>query len=513
MIDTLHSKIDESLDSGLLASVRTRVLTEFDRQRSVMAAMQGEPMQSHAAEQMMPLQEFVRGAWHIVEADQPFVSNWHVDGLCSHIEAWVLSRIPNLLGNIPPGCMKSLLFNVFAPAWSWTFKPSLRWFHASYAQPLSTRDSLKCRKIIQSDWYQEHWGDRVELVRDQNQKTRFENTEGGWRYATSVGGGGTGEHPDLIVVDDPHNVKQSLSDVQRQEAIEWWSGTMTLRGRARGSRRAIIMQRLHERDLSGYVLESGQDFVHICLPMEFEPDRMQTTPLGWNDPRTKPGELLWPSLFSAETVKDVKTQLGSYKTAGQLQQRPAPAEGGCFQREHFKIVNALPTSCQRAVRYWDKAGTQDGGDYSAGALITYFDGIFYVADMVRGQWAAADRERVIQQTAAMDAQRPMIISIRGEREPGSGGKESGELSVQRLAGYDVAFEPVTGSKWDRAQPFAAQCQAGNVRLVAGPWNQAYIDELISFPNASHDDQVDASSGAFNHLAKPAPFLGMIVEYI
>jgi hypothetical protein len=215
------------------------------------------------------LHHFVRQAWPIVES-APFIDGWHIRAICAHLEAVTRGDILKLLINVPPGCSKSLLTCVFWPAWEWVNNPTLRLFFASYDQRLSTRDSVKCRILIGSQWYQANWGERFQFTGDQNQKTYYENNRGGYRLATSVGGHGTGEHPDRIVIDDPHDVRGSESEAERQSAHGWWNLTMGARGVSRSARRVIIMQRLHQDDLSGRVLDQG-GFEHICLPMRYEP--------------------------------------------------------------------------------------------------------------------------------------------------------------------------------------------------------------------------------------------------
>jgi predicted phage terminase large subunit-like protein len=195
--------------------------------------------------------------------------------------------------------------------------------------------------------------------------------------------------------------------------------------------------------------------------------------------------------------------LGSYAFEALYQGHPSPPGGGMFQRDWFTIVNAAPSDAARC-RYWDKAGTEGGGDWSCGVKIARDnDGTFYIEDVVRGQWSALQRERIMRQTAEMDGGN---VSIGLEQEPGSGGLESAQSSVRNLAGFPVYAEKVTGEKQVRAMPFAAQCEARNVKLVKGNWNGAYIEELASFPYGSHDDQVDASSGAFAKLATTGSLL-------
>jgi predicted phage terminase large subunit-like protein len=196
-----------------------------------------------------------------------------------------------------------------------------------------------------------------------------------------------------------------------------------------------------------------------------------------------------------------KLAVGSYEWNALYQQRPRPLEGGMFQRPWFSIIPAAPIEATR-VRYWDKAGTAGDGDYSAGVLMGKRpDGRFFIEDVLRGQWSSGQREAVMKQTAQLDNAKYGHVAIWHEQEPGSGGKDSAAATTRNLTGFAVYSERVTGDKLTRAQPFAAQCEAGNVDLVAGAWNAAYLDELTTFPNGAHDDQVDGSSGAFGKLAQ------------
>lgn len=463
-----------------------------DRQRSVQAKLLSYRSPRDMAEQS--LYEFVRQAWHIVEPDWPFLPGWHIEAICTHLEAVANGTIRNLLINLPPGHCKSRICNVFFPAWVFARQPSARFFHASYAQELATRDSIDCRYIIESDWYRDRWGHVVKLVDDQNQKIKFGTTEHGWRMATSVGGRGTGEHPDFIIVDDPHNVRQAESEVERKDCRDWWDCTISSRGLIRGVRKVVIMQRLHVSDLSGHILERG-GFDHICLPYRYEPDRMSPTTIGWNDPRETPGEILWPQV--PEQMIQAFDAFAPRLNAGQLQQRPVPEGGSLFRREWFETVSHVPVGAQVAVRYWDKGGTADGGDYSAGVLMVSHGGLWYVVDVVRGRWSIRERNQIICQTAQLDSQNFPQLTTVVEQEPGSGGKESAEFTVRQLAGFHVRVDRVTGSKLVRSQPLADQSEAGHVRLVRGAWNYAFVEELSVFPAGDHDDQVDAASGAFS----------------
>ena len=410
--------------------------------------------------------------------------------------------------------MKSLAVSVFWPAWSWIDRPELRFLFASYAQSLSHRDSLKCRRVIESPWYQERWSDRFQLTGDQNTKSRFDTTKNGYRLATSVDGSLTGEGGDVIVVDDPHNVREAESEATRGSVLSWWDEAMSTRlNDPKTGAYVIVMQRVNDNDLVGHILAREHDWDHLCLPARYEADHPYATPssvpLKLNpeitlkgDPRTNDGDLLWGERFGETEMQRMELTLGTYGSAGQLQQRPAPRGGGMFQRGWFGVVDAVPIEAQR-VRYWDKAGTEGGGDYSCGVLVARdYNGLFYIEDVVRGQWSSHNRNVIIKQTAEADRLKyptaPPTIWI--EQEGGSGGKESAEISVRELAGYAVYIEHPTGSKEVRAEPFSAQCEAGNVKMKRAEWNEEYLRELELFPNGKHDDQVDPSAGAFNKLA-------------
>jgi predicted phage terminase large subunit-like protein len=449
------------------------------------------------------LRNFIENAWHILEPATPFSDNWHVGAICEHLEAVTERQIRNLLITVPPRCMKSLQVSVLWQPWVWASKPWERWLNASYGQILSTRDSVKARRLIDSPWYQARWGERFSLTTDQNTKTRFENDRSGYRIATSVDGMATGEGGDVIVVDDPHNVKEALSEVQRDAVIDWWDQTMSTRfNDPETGCRVMVMQRIHERDLAGHVLEQG-DWEHLMLPMEFEPERAKATSIGFMDPRKTAGELLWPGRFSAAAVTDLKTRLGSYGTAGQLQQRPAPREGGFFSRGWFEIVREAPADAKR-VRYWDLAATKETAktdpDWTVGAKLAAKDGQFWIEDIRRKRGSPKEIEDLVRVTAALDGAK---LPIWMEQEPGSSGKNTIDHYARHiLVGFPFRGDPKTGSKESLADPVSAAAEAGNVKLISGPWNATLLDEFEAFPNGAHDDQVDGVSGAFAKLAKP-----------
>lgn len=442
------------------------------------------------------LADFVRQAWPVLEPGNPYIDAWHIHAIAEHLEAITNGELTRLLINIPPGCMKSLMTCVFWPAWEWGPRgmPQERFIGASHEAGLATRDNRRMRLLITSEWFQRLWP--LEITSDQNQKTYFENNQTGFRQSCAVSSM-TGRRGSRVVWDDPHSVEAAISEAHRETALRVMAETLPTRVmNPETSAIVVIMQRLHENDVAGHILAEQSEYEHLCLPMEYEKDRAKSTSIGFTDPRTEEGELLFPDRFTREVVERDKKAMGSIAYAGQYQQRPAPRKGAMFEWDKVNIVDHVP-KITKAVRYWDKAGTADGGAYTAGAKLGQGDdGLFYVMDVERGQWSAGKRESVMGQIAELDGK---AVDIWIEQEPGSGGKESAEATIKNLAGFKIRAERPTGDKAARAEPLAVQIEAGNVRILRGDWNQDYLDEMKTFPRGKYKDQIDASTGAFNKL--------------
>jgi len=467
------------------------------------------------------LHEFVVQAWPHVES-VPLVDGPHIKAVCDHLQAVSEGRITQLLINIPPGCSKSLVTCVFWPAWEWARNPSLRWFFASYDQRLSTRDSVRCRALVSSPWYRRNWGGRFRLTDDQNQKTYFETDARGYRLATSVGGHGTGEHPDRIVIDDPHDPRGAQSESERQTAIDWWDLTMSTRGVARGVRRVIIMQRLTDNDLSAHVLREG-DWAHICLPMWYEPGRMPTTPLGWNDWRTEEGQLLLPELFGEEALAAVAKKLGAYGVAGQMQQRPSPRGGALFKRDwwqgrcRYELQNGdalvrqgkpgvrVLNDCTTIVVVDGAASSKDTADHTSICVFAIDnDGDLYVLWVVRARLEVEGILPAVDDVCA--AWRPEWVGIEASgfqvwfvKNARDRSRHPHIPTVKELKPTDGMKQAIGAGKGKAARAATAIIWAEQGRIFLphaddrqNPWVGQFEEELYSFTGKEgrSDDQVD-----------------------
>jgi predicted phage terminase large subunit-like protein len=440
------------------------------------------------------LRRFIEQAWHIIEPLAPFVPGWHIDCLCEHLEAVSAGQIKRLIVNEPPRTMKSGLISVFWPVWEWATRPTTRWMFSSYSMGLSVRDSLRCRRIIESPWYQSRWGRVYQITGDQNVKSRYENDKAGYRLATSVGGSVIGEGADILVCDDPNNLDEIHSDPARDGVNRWldevWSTRMN---DPKTGRQVIVQQRGHERDATGHLLSQDVKWEHILLPMEFDGKRRSTS-LGSYDPREEVGELLWPERFDTAVLKDLKTRLGSYGTAGQLQQTPAPAGGGIFKREHWRFYKARPAKFDEIVLSWDMTfkKTTDS-DYVAGGAWGRVGADKYLIDRIKERMGFADSVKAVR---AMKKRWPMAVAILVEDK--ANGPAIIETLQKEIPGV-IAVNP-EGGKEARAYAIQPEHEAGNLYLPdqsIAPWVDEYIGEMASFPRGANDDEVDQTTQAIN----------------
>ena len=286
-----------------------------------------------AEEYRRSLKRFVVDFWPLVEPE-PFVDGWCIDAICEHLQALTAGQIQKLVINIPPRHTKSTICSVLWQVWEWTLDPTTKFLTASYNLNLALRDNRRKRNLVESERFQQLFG--VQLSSDQNAKYFFENTAKGYMLACSVGSSATGSGGNRLVIDDPHAASEANSDLERFRARDWFKETWSSRANKTSDRWLVIGQRIHDDDVCGEILKNRTDWVHLCLPSEFEPERRCFTSIGWSDPRQTPGELLWPQRFDQKAIDDAKHDLGSTAFAAQHQQSPTPAGGGQFKKEWFR---------------------------------------------------------------------------------------------------------------------------------------------------------------------------------
>lgn len=477
---------------------------------------------------------FVERAWPIIEGNAPFVYGWHVQAICEHLEALYRLEINRLLINCPPRVGKSNVCSVLYCAWVWTQEPHLRFLYSSYAQSLAVRDSVKCRRLIQSNWYQGYWGDKFRLMGDVNNKLRFDNNKTGYRIASSVGGSNTGEGAHFEIEDDPNNVLTSDSEVIRTSTNEWHDFVMSSRhsGTMDQFRRLVVQQRTHEMDVTGNILaKDDARWIHLCLPMEFEKGRRcKTIPLrntngkSWQDPRKKEGELLWPQGIDEEHLYLFKTKdfhNDSYRIAGQLQQRPSPAGGGILKEEWFKPWKQkdLP-EFEYIMQSWDTALTS--GEKSCYSACTTW-GIFkdkgginniMLLSLFREKVEYPELRKIATRLANNYEDVYLDEPILGKNPPHLILIEAKVSGYSLLADLMRANLPVM-----RFDPGKHGDKIGRCRLVSHlienglVWlptefpkcefytadSEMFLEAAITFPNAESNDIIDSMSQAFIRL--------------
>ncbi len=400
--------------------------------------------------------------------------------------------------------MKSISVAVALPAWTWTVQPQKRFLFASYAASLSVRDSVKCRRLIDSKWYKEHFGEVFKLTGDQNQKQRFENNQTGYRIATSVDGALTGEGGDIIIIDDPHNVREAESSAVRESVLDWWDQAMQTRlNDPKTGAFVIIMQRVHENDLTGHILRNEyNDWDHLCLPARYELGHPSPTKssLNFTDPRTKENQLLWPERIDDKTLDSLEKSLGSYASAGQLQQRPMPKGGGILKAEWWVPWEKedLP-DIEYIIQSWDTAfSTKEKTSYSARTTWGVFRRHGQVNAIVLDMWydrVTYPELRAIAQEAYYEYEPDAVLIEK---------KASGQSLLQdlRMAGIPVIPYSPDRDKEARAHAASALLEDGRIFFPYDKkWSKNLIDICAAFPAGDNDDIVDTCTQAWLRLRK------------
>lgn len=466
------------------------------------------------------LSHFIGAAWHVLKPMETYRHNWHIDAIADKLEAVTAGEIKRLQIWVPPATMKTLSVSVFWPAWEWTRFPWIRYWGASYEVRLAGRMAAMSRDLMMSDWYQDRWGDMFKFVREG--ENYFGNDQGGTRLATAPESTGSGEHGHRILIDDPINAKSAdaTSKVTLNETKNWYDGTVVTRGIGLDHARVIIMQRLHEEDLAAHVLEA-EDWEVLCLPERYEPDH----PFVWpEDPRTEEGELLWPEVRDDQASTALANSLTPHRAAGQLQQRPAAKEGDLLltkwwrfydprirSKEEWDQLPAFPMIVQTldcplkdkesndniSIQVWGVYGMQRylldlrlaKMNYGAAKRATR-----EMAQWARRTWPRARHVILIENTGyGVD----LILDLKNEFTGMTkiSPSQDGDKVVRADRASDAlssghCFLPGYGPPW----------QPPNYEAINTPSDvNDFIANCARFPNATHDDDVDAWSQVINWL--------------
>lgn len=443
------------------------------------------------------LGHFIEQAWPILEPANPFSHNWHIDLIAEYLRAIEAGQIRRLIINIPPRHTKSIVATVAYPAWVWTTNPARRFIRVSYSASLSEKHNVMSRDLIQSAWYQKNWGDRFSLKRDTNRRDDYRNNHHGMMFSTSVGGTLTGEGADVIIIDDPQNPKQANSDAERMHAIDFFSSTLQTRlNDPKKGAFVIIMQRLHEKDLTGHVLASDLGYEHVCLPAQAEQRTIINFPVSGKQLIREPGDILDGRRFTPAILEGLKRSMGSYQYAGQYQQIPAPVDGEIFKREWFAgrfNPAAVPRSGQ-TISSWDLPFKKsEGSAECAGVVMKRHGATIYILDLVHDKMSFTDSVRAIKD---MTAKHPKATAKVIEDK--ANGPAVMDYLKPEMPGL-VSFNP-KGSKLERALSVTPFWEAGDILLPEGaPWAEDFIEQHLRFPRAELKDIVDATTQGVQYL--------------
>lgn len=494
--------------------------------------------QDIAQECRLSLFTFVQEMWEVIIEEEP-IWNWHIPFICTQLEKAFYSvvtrqkREHDIIINIPPGTTKSTIVTVMFQAWSWIAElprdkfpefykreslrrgipvdelhirgDYLRFITGSYAEKLSIEHSEYALTIIQSDKYRSYFPE-LKIKKKKQAKSNFVNTKKGQRFTTSVGATVTGVHAHFIVIDDPIDPNKAISDKERITANHWTDHTLSTRKvDKRVTITILIMQRIHMDDPTGHMVEArGKKIKQFVLPATTEYE-------------VKPPYLaefytdghLDPVRMDDDVLQEARTTLGSYGYAGQFGQNPIPREGALFQEDWFEIVPAVPTKIEKTVRGWDLAATSEAESAIKGVEPAYTasvkmsrakDGTYYIEHASRRRLGPRSARRSMKNYASQDG-KDVMISI--PQDPGQAGKDQAREIVSFLSGFNARASLESGDKLTRLEPFSAQCEAGNVKLVKGSWNKTFLSELCLVPNGKFWDQADAAGRAFSQVHIPS----------
>jgi len=463
------------------------------------------------------LSNFFRDSWHVLEPSTDLAWNWHIEAICDHIQElffdWLkhredpqyIQRARNLVINIPPGSAKSRVISVCTPAWIWTYYPSFKMIFLSANPRVALRDSVLCRDLIESEWYQTTFKPSWELRSDQNAKSSYWNTAGGFRNANGFNSRITGSRADCLTWDDPHDAEEVNSDALRLAVIERWDNAIRNRvNDPKSSIRLGIMQRLHDGDLTGHVDKSGE-WEKLVIPQEFEGDKTPTF-TGWRDPRTEQGELMFPDRFPRSVVEQEKKNLGSYGYAGQHQQRPVPREGGMIKLAWFQRYSVPPANPEKVVISWDTASKAKelSCPWVCGVWSVY-QGNYYLLYVFRKQMEYPEGRRTAFNLALQWNPDEILIEDKSTGQSLIQEFKLGVVESGLKRYFNIIPVQPDADKVTRIATESTAIEAGRVFLPeSASWLPDYELEMTTCPNCSTFDQVDMTSQFLKRMKGASP---------
>ncbi len=537
---------------------RTLIQSVFQDAADMIAAHTPDPEEEdrRAREREMyegSLSKFLQGMWHVIEPGNDFQDGWHIQCISEHLEAFFRGEIPRLIINMPPRHCKSILCSVALFCWGWAKAPETRWLYSAHQAGLASRDLIKSRDVIMSEWFQDLWGHKFGLKHDMNNTKRVMNDVQGYRYAMHVGSGATGDGGDFIITDDPISAGAAERSIERLKCQDWWTRTMTSRViDPRTTRRLIVQQRLNSGDLAGCMMR-GYGYESLILPVHGSPKRLYVP--GWaaeptpeDEAKIPPdaivptrlqlsrpdlldgrdeGALLWPERFTAEEI-DRQTRDMRGAAAGQFEQRPADDEGAIFKDGFFRFARlesrggvafavlrgkdgsqkAFPVADIEWFQIADTAyETHQNADFTAvGTFGLTPDFDLIVFDIFRERIEVPDQLPVILALktgrvrwdrkagkmvgTAEDSPWPFEVSWQGVEPKASG---AGVIQAARRLGvfFRKIKAPAGAGKVARCAPILTMYEEGAVfHMEHGLWRLEVEKELKNFPNDAHDDAVD-----------------------
>jgi hypothetical protein len=520
------SELTDEEHRSLLEQTKLRMLT--DEQYLELMFRDGLEEEALVADAEESFRVYAKMMWPVMEAGQPMTVGWATDAICDHLQAVTENEIQNLAIFVPPGMAKSFLTCLYWPTWEWGPRrmPHLRYITASYSEDLTLATNRLSRALIDSDTFVKWWRrgkdgkDLWGIDPKQDTKTEFATTKMGFRFATSTGGTITGKRGHRLIFDDLHSAAQAESDLIRTGQVTWFRESAMNRVVDAHTKRILIMQLLHAADVGSVAAELG--WTVLCLPMRYEHDhpkrwvggplyaelsggRRRLVQWGKGDPRKTDGELVFPERFPEDMVADLEESMGDYAVAGQFQQRPSPRGGASCDVEKLEYIQAwdVPEDI-RWSRGWDLASSKKKTSaFTANIKVGIGDdGYVYVDDGWMDRYKPDELEKAL--VAKVEGDGPGVRQSLPQ-DPAQAGAFQAHVLAGLLHGYVFDFSLESGSKDDRFKPFAAQVNAGRVRVVIGPWVQrpspmAYVPglktQLAEFPRGKFRDLTDAISRGY-----------------